>query len=50
MFLANETDLDLLFGRAGVGVLLQALRGGVQHLCLGSATLQGLAGLYDSSL
>ena len=50
MFHANETDLDLLFGLAGVGVLLRALRGGVQHLRLGSGTFQGLAGLYDSSL
>ena len=50
MFRANETDLDLLFGLAGVGVLLRALRGDVRRLRLGSATFQGLAGLYDSSL
>ena len=50
VFLANETDLDLLFCLEGVGVLLRALRGGVRCLCLGSDTVQGLAGLYVSNL
>ena len=45
VFLANETDLDLLFCLEGVGVLLRALRGGVLCRRLGSDTVQGLAGL-----
>ena len=49
MFLANETDLDLLFHVGGFGVLVWALRGGVLRQCLGD-TVQGLAGLYVSNL
>ena len=49
MFLANETDLDLVCLLGGVGVLVRALRGGVLRRRLGD-TVQGLAGLYVSNL
>ena len=49
MFLANETDLDLLVRLGDVGVLVRALRGGDLCRRLGS-TVQGLAGLYVSNL
>ena len=50
MFLANETNLDRLFCLGGVGVVVRARREGVLWRCLGSDTVQGLAGLYVSNL